>query len=198
MDLDAIYKEHYSDMPRKEFDDAVMRKHGKVNHEDLEGPGVVTASASHALQERAPELKPVVKGTAAEVLAMEKSGEIDKGKVIFMLPLPADVAYIIDPDAVHALYGGTVQKAVTQARQDLMAGGDKESILLGYPNRQGVENPVTAAVTGDGQVVTDLPEMKKHADAGNIIYAAEGKPEDVAQYAEKVAKRWADLGGENE
>jgi hypothetical protein len=173
-----------------------MRKHGTVNHENLDGPGVVDATTSHELQAKAPDLKPVVKGTAGEVLAMKKAGQLGNDKVVFMLPPPADVAYIIDSTAVHALYGGSVQKAVTQARRDLLAGGAKESSLLGYPNREGVDNPVTAAVTKDGEVVTDIPEIKDHADKGNVLWAAEGHPADVAKYAENVSRRWKTIGDE--
>jgi hypothetical protein len=127
---------------------------------------------------------------------MKKSGEVGNDKVIFMLPPPADVAYIIDPDVVHALYGGSRQKAVTQAKRDLLEGGAKESQLLGYPNREGVQNPVTAAVTKDGEVVTDLPAIKEHVDKGNVLWAAEGKPEEVMQHANNVAKRWESIGND--
>jgi hypothetical protein len=186
--IDMVRKQYpqYADMSDEDLTAALMRKFGTVNHESLDGPGVVTAETSHELQQMAPNVKPVVKGTKAEVLRMKQTGRVAPGSIVFTMP--DDTAYIIDPDAVQAIYGGSKAEAVKRAKLDLRDGGDKESILLGYPKREGVQNPVSAAVDRGGNVITDLPEMKANAEAGNVLWAAEGEPGDVADKAGQVAQ----------
>lgn len=178
---------------------AIQRKlpQMKVDHESLSGPSVVSASTSHELQNKAPEMKPVVKGTKAEVLRMKINGEIGPQKVVFTDG--KDAAYIIDANAVHAIYGGTIAQAVTQAKKDLKNGGNMESLLLGYPDRDGIdpESMQDVAVDRDGNVITDLGDMKNAAESQNVIWAAQGKPEDVTAQAEKVSKRWKEIGNED-
>lgn len=160
-----------------------------VNHDDLADG--VTASTSHELQAKAPEVKPVVKGTKSEVLRMKMSGEIQPGNAVFVGG--DDTAYIINLAAVQGIYGDSVQKSLNMAKKDLKSGGDMESLLLGYPNRSGEEKQ-TAAVDREGNVLTDLGEIAANKD--NILWAAEGEPEDVQGHAERVAKKWKTIGEE--
>lgn len=145
----------------------------------------IPASDSLDLQNVAPEVKPVVKGTKPEILALKKQGGTE-GKVIYTA---GDVAYIIDPTAVQGIYGGSKAEAIRKAKLDLKKGGDAESNLLGYPDRENTtpDQTIDAAVTKTGEVVTDLPTMKAEKEAGNIAWAAEGKPEEVTAKAEGVA-----------
>ena len=160
-----------------------QREYSRPTHDDLAGG--IPASESLAVQDTAPALKPVVKGTRDEILALKQQGAAD-GKVIHTA---GDTAYIIDPNAVQSVYGGSKVEAINKAKLDLKAGGDAESKLLGYPDREGLtpDQTIDVAVTKTGEVVTDLPQMKTEKEAGNIAWAAEGKPEDVTQKAEAVS-----------
>jgi hypothetical protein len=187
MNHDDIYNQYYSDMPREEFD---RRVKGRPNHDDLKGAAV---TAKNSLQLPS-DVKPVVKGTKQEILELKKSGDIGPEKVIFTLD--KDTAYAIDKKAVQTIYGGSITEAVNQTRRDLKKGGDKESSLLGYPNRQGLQphETIDAAVSGEGAIITDLDQMKEEADKGNIIWAAEGRPEEALDKAQTVARRWKEIG----
>ncbi len=52
-----------------------------------------------------------------------------------------------------------------------------EGELLGYPDREGAD--MDAAVTKQGEVVTDLPMMKQEAENKNLMWAAEGREENL-------------------
>lgn len=196
--IDYIRKNYpqYDDMSDEDLAAAIQRKGiGQPNHENLDGPGVVTASTSHELQRVAPDLKPVVKGTKAEVLRMKQTGQVGPGNIVHIGK--NGEAYIINVSAVQELYGASPQQSLRMARQDIDDGGEMESILLGYPKREGVENPTTAAVDRDGNVITDLPEMKAKAEAGDVIWAGEGNPAEAQQMAETIGNRWKTIGEEN-
>ena len=145
----------------------------------------IPAAESLNLQKAAPEVKPVVKGTKAEILDLKKQGSTE-GKVIYTA---GDTAYVIDPAAVQGIYGGSVPESLRKAKLDLKAGGDAESTLLGYPARNGLtpDQTIDTAVTKTGEVVTDLPTMKAEKEAGNIAWAAEGRPEEVIAKAQGVS-----------
>lgn len=155
----------------------------RPTHDDLAGG--IPATASVELQNTAPEVKPVVKGTPQEILDIRKQGNAE-GKVVHVV---GDAAYLIDPEAVQGIYGGTKAEAVNKAKLDLKAGGDAESKLLGYPEREGLtpEQTIDVAVTKQGDVVHNLNDMKAEKEAGNITWAAEGKPEEVTAKANEVA-----------
>lgn len=193
--IEQIRKQYpqYSDMSDEDLQAALTRKLGKANHEELSGPGVVDAALSHLLQAAAPDVKPVVKGTKPDVLRMKQSDQIAPGSIIHIGKDGS--AYIINVAAVQDLYGASPQQSVKMARQDLEAGGEMESILLGYPKREGVEQLADVAVTVQGDVVTDPAEMKRHSEEGNVIWAAEGAPGDVEDHAGRVAQRWKEIGG---
>lgn len=150
-------------------------------YETLEGPTIINAERSLLLQDVAPELKPAVKGTSAEIRGLQAAGRVGEDKSVFIVS--PGVAYIIALGEVSSLLG---------AKLDLISGGDKESDLLGYPRRAGLnpEQKISAAVTLDGEVVTDLGEMKSHAEGRNLIWAAEGLPAETIALAERVATAW--------
>ncbi|KAB0668936.1 hypothetical protein F6V30_13950 [Oryzomonas sagensis] len=182
----------YSDMP----DDALLAalsKKGLVNanHDNLEDG--VSAETSHQLQAIAPEIKPVVKGTKAEVLKLKQTGQIAPGNVIHIGK--GGEAYIINAKAVQELYGVSPAQSLKMAKQDLEAGGEIESTLLGYPKRD-VENPVTMAVDNGGNVLTDMGDIATAHDQGGVIWAAEGENADVQRHAERVAQKWKTIGEE--
>lgn len=142
----------------------------RPTHENL-GEGV-TAKDSLSVPS---EVKPVVKGTADEMSALQIEGALD-GKVLHQ---KGDAVYAIDPKAVD----------VEQAKVAIEQGGDAESAVLGYPPRDAVpvEQRADAAVTKQGEVVTDLPTMKAETEAGNVAWAAEGEKGAVEAKAQEVA-----------
>lgn len=143
----------------------------------------IPAAASAELQGKAPEVKPVVKGTTEEIASIA----VDASKEVF--DAGNGTSYIIDKGEAVKKYGGTPDEAVLKAANDLVKGGDTESALLGYPKREGLtpRDTIDAAVTKEGAVVTDLPTMKAEKDAGNIAWAAEGKPGEVTAKAGEVS-----------
>lgn len=156
----------------------------RPTHDNLTGDTVIPAAESAKIQATAPEVKPVVKGTPQEILALKQGGS-----KLPSFKLDDTTAYLLDPNALQGIYGGSKVEAIRQAKKDLKTGGDKESALLGYPNRQGLkpEEMADAGVTKQGAVVTDLGQLKQEAEAGNLAWAAEGKAEEVAGKAEQVA-----------
>ncbi|MDD2898999.1 MAG: hypothetical protein PHI31_09830 [Desulfuromonadaceae bacterium] len=169
----------------EQFQESLKRRMAaeRPTHENLsEG---IPASASAELQAIAPEVKPVVKGTKAEILDLKRQGAAD-GKIVHT---DGDTAYILDPKALQGIYSASIPESLRKAKLDLRQGGDAESVLLGYPKRAELvpAETIDAAVTKQGEVVTDLPTMKAEKEAGNIAWAAEGKPEEVIAKAEGVA-----------
>jgi hypothetical protein len=160
----------------------------RPTHENLSGGTVVTGMDSVNLQNIAPEIKPVAKMTVSEVKQLKASGQIGVGKSVFNAG--NDTAYIIDHNAVQGIYGGSMPEAVKKARIDLKNGGDAESSLLGYPGVENIpkEQTVDVAVTKQGETVTDLAQMKQEAEAKNVAWAAEGKPEEILPKADGVAQ----------
>lgn len=142
----------------------------RPTHENL-GEGV-TAKDSLAVP---PEVKPVVKGTTEEMSALQSEGALE-GRVLHQ---KGDAVYAIDPKAVD----------VEQAKVAIEQGGDAESAVLGYPPRDAVpvEQRADAAVTKQGEVITDLPTMKAETEAGNVAWAAEGEKGAVEAQAKEVA-----------
>lgn len=173
------------DTPEEEIRD-VLAKHfpPRPTHDDLEG-AAVTAADSLDLQDKAPEVKPVVKGTNREIMALKAANKIPPGMVVW--PTGNGTAYIIDPNAVQSIYGGSKAESVRKAKIDLRKGGEMESVLLGYPSRE-AEDTIDVAVTKDGDIVTDLAEMKEHSDNGNVAWAAAGREEDALEKARQVAE----------
>lgn len=146
----------------------------EFNHDSLPD-AAVTAADSLALQNTAPHLKVAVVGTPAEVAALDLTGKTvmqHDGK-----------AYAIDPAAAKEKYG-----SVLEAKRAIKAGGDSESEALGYPARPEGEPLQTAAVTKTGEVLTDPAEIKQAATAGEVAYAAEGAPAELAAKIEPVAE----------
>lgn len=145
----------------------------RPTHENLkEG---VTAADSLELQNKAPELKPVAKGDVWDMAEQAQQGKLD-GKVTHQ---EGDAVYAIDPNAINP----------EEAKAAIAKGGDAESEVLGYPTREGLtpEQTADAAVTKQGEVVTDLPTMKAETEAGNVAWAAEGKKGAVEAKAREVA-----------
>jgi len=149
---------------------AQAAKGTRPTHENL-GEGV-TAKDSLSVPS---EVKPVVKGTPEEMLTLDNEGALE-GKVLHQ---KGDAVYAIDPKAVD----------VEQAKAAIEQGGDAESAVLGYPPRDAVpvEQRTDAAVTKQGEVVTDLPTMKAETEAGNVAWAAEGEKGAVEAKAQEVA-----------
>ena len=110
-----------------------------------------------------PEVKPVVKATPQEALSLKRDGYFGTDKTIFRAN-PKE-SYIIDIQAVHDLIGGKSKaESLNIAKKWLKAGGNAESELLGYPNRDGLDRAQTVdvAVAKDGNIVTNAsttPDM---------------------------------------
>jgi hypothetical protein len=190
----ALYRTHYSDMPKHNFDLMFM---GRPNHDDLES-AAVTAADSLELQKLAPETKPVIVGTNQEILRLKQGGKIGRGKVLF-LAVPGK-AYVIDPEGVQAIYGGSQVGAIKRAKMDILKGNDAH--LLGYPEK----GPVDVAVNKQGDIISGIPEMVDEAKRGNLAYAASGDPHDLAEKAGDISqairtntpKKWKTLGTIND
>ena len=155
----------------------------RPTHDDLEG-AAVTGADSLELQEIAPDLKPVVKMTISEAKALKLDSRIAPTKVFW--PDGKGNAFVIDKKAVHGIYGGSLADSILQAKKDLRKGGDAESLLLGYPKRDGLDT-IDMAVTKSGDIVHDMNTMKAEAEAGNVAWAAEGEEEEIAEKAAKVS-----------
>ena len=173
----ALHAKHGGDMPYHEFAKQFI---GKPNHDDLM-TAAVTAADSLKIQNSDPTVKPVVVGTPEEVLALKQAGKVGKGKEIFQ---HKGKAYIIDHKGAESVYGASKAGSVKMAKMDLLKGND--SRLLGYPERTG--NDETMAVSKGGEILTDLARISDEAKTGNLAYAAEGQPEDLAPIGEKVAQ----------
>lgn len=138
-------------------------------HDDLHG-AAVTGEDSLDLQETDPTVKPAVKMTVPELVKLAMERDLGQKPVFILGP----TAYVIDPA------GGDILEVIAS----ILSGND--SAALGYPERP-EEGGVDVAVTKQGDVVTDLEEMRHHADNGNVAWAAEGTPEEAQAYAERVA-----------
>lgn len=160
--MDAIHQAHYSDIPREQFNQMCCGE--QPNHDDLD-TAAVTGGDSLQLQELDPSVKPAVKMTVKE---LTKHMDRTKGKVVIVWD---NAAYIIDPTAVDP----------TDAMADILSGNDSE--ILGYPER----GPMSAAVTKQGDIITDLPTMKRHATTKNIMWAASGDHGPLMDKAGKVS-----------
>jgi len=143
------------------------------NHDSLP-TAAVTAADSLVLQDAAPQLKVAVVGTPAEIKAL---GKQPAGKTTWV---SGDKAYIIDVAAAREKYG-----SVLETKRALKA-GDPEA--LGYPERPAGEPLQTAAVTKAGEILTEPEAIKQAATAGEVAYAAEGAPADLAAKIESVAE----------
>lgn len=157
--MDAIYQKHYADMPRDQFNQAC----GMPDHENLD-TCAVRGQDSLELQDLDPTIKPAVKMTFSEFQGPQE------GKIAVILP--DGTTYVVAPEAVNPI----------DAISAILSGEDSE--LLGYPAK-GNEH---AAVTKQGDVVTDIPEMRQHAEAGNVAWAANGTGDDLMNRAANVAR----------
>jgi len=155
----------------------------RPTHDDLEG-AAVTGADSLELQEIAPDLKPVVKMTISEAKALKLDSRIATTKVFW--PDGKGNAFVIDKRAVQGIYGGSMADSIFQAKKDLRKGGNAESLLLGYPKRDGLDT-IDMAVTKSGDIVHDMNAMKAEAEAGNVAWAAEGEEEEIAEKAAKIS-----------
>lgn len=142
----------------------------RPTHDDLAG-AAVTGADSLELQDMAPDVKPAVKMTMQEFVGLQDSIQ----KPFFSLG--NGEVYVFDQNALD----------VKDAIEKILGGDDSE--ILGYPSREGVadEDMTDAAVTKQGEVVTDLGQMKAEADGGNVAWAAEGAEDDLMSRAGKVA-----------
>lgn len=177
--------ERYADEGREE---GLLTDGGEIprpTHDDLD-KAAVTGRDSLDLQEIAPHVKPVVKMTLAEARALKLDQQTAPTKVFW--PDGKGSAYVIDKNAVQGIYGGTIAESVFQAKKDLRRGGDAESLLLGYPKRDGVEQTIDVAVTKEGDIVHNLNDMKAHAEAGNVAWAAEGEENEALEKAAQVSE----------
>lgn len=164
--MDAMHQQHYSDMPREEFDQ-MCNCCDKPDHDDLAG-AAVTGQDSMDLQNLVPGVKPAVKMTFEQFGPIMAQGIPGKVAVV----MEDGTTYVIDYEATDPV----------EALQDILEGDDSE--LLGYP----AKGDQDAAVTKQGQVVTDLGEMKQHADAGNVAWAANGSGDDLMNKAGAVSQ----------
>jgi hypothetical protein len=161
--LSGIHQKHYSDMPPEEFHSRIFP--GKrPNHDDL-ATAAVTGSDSLDLQDIDPTVKPVVKMQAKELAKLMPRIQ---GKIAVIWN---DTVYVVAPDAIDPV----------QAIQGIMSGNDSE--ILGYPE----DGPCDCCVTKQGDIVTDLPTMKRHAETKNIIWAARGQSIPLIDKARKVS-----------
>jgi len=156
--MNAIYQKHYADMPRDQFDRAC----GMPNHEDLQNCAV-RGHDSLDLQNLDPSVKPAVKMTFEE----------------YPGPQADKITVILGDGTTYIIANGTVDP--TDALTAILTGNDSE--LLGYPAK-GDEH---AVVTKQGNIISSIPEMKQHATAGNIAWAANGNGPELMQKAENVS-----------
>jgi acyl carrier protein len=154
------------DMSQEEIISIIQREFPETprpNHEDLT-TAAVRGADSMDLQELDSSLKPVVKMSIEELPALNDR-LLDKFIVIW-----DNAAYVVDPKAINP------QDVI----EPILSGDDSE--ILGYPEKGDCD----CCVTKDGEIVTDLPLMKEHAKRGNIIWAANGKPEELQSRALKI------------
>jgi hypothetical protein len=138
----------------------------RPEHDDL-AAAAVTGQDSVDLQNLAPQVKPAVKMTFEQFLPIFAKGTPGKVAVI----TEDGTAYIIDYAATDPV----------EAMEKIMEGDDSE--LLGYP----AKGDHDAAVTKQGEVVTDLTEMQQHAAAGNVAWAANGSGQELQDKAQQVS-----------
>lgn len=138
---------------------------GRPDHEDLDNCAVRGAD-SLELQEIAPEVKPAVKMTVAEFMG----AQIPPAKPFFS---PGNGTVYVFAKSTPELESAIV---------DILSGDDSE--ILGYPEK----GPLDAAVTKQGNVVMNLPEMRQHAENGNVAWAANGEEEPLMQKAMGVSR----------
>ena len=162
--LSAIHQAHYSDMPREEFDRCCSGN--RPEHDNL-AAAAVTGQDSLDLQNLAPQVKPAVKMTFDQFAPIFARGI--PGKVV--VTMEDGTTYIIDYAATDPV----------GAMERIMEGNDSE--LLGYP----AKGDHDAAVTKEGEVVEDLDEMRQHADAGNVAWAANGERGELLKKAAAVS-----------
>lgn len=143
------------------------------NHDSLP-TAAVTAKDSLVLQDAAPHLKIAVVGTPVEI---KQLGPQPVGKMVWV---DGEKAYVIDIAAAREKYGNLVE-----TKRALRA-GDPEA--LGYPERPAGEPLQTAAVTKTGEILTEPESIKQAATAGEVAYAAEGVPAELAAKVEPVAE----------
>jgi hypothetical protein len=151
-------------MPPEEFIQRLY-PNGRPDHTDLE-KAAVRGADSLSLQEMDPTVKPVVKMTAKELAKLQ---DRIAGKVAVITD---GTAYVIDPQAIDPL----------DAISAILSGDDSEA--LGYPS----PGPCDCAVTKQGDVITDIPTMKRHADTNNLIWGASGQSLDLLNRANKVSQ----------
>jgi hypothetical protein len=152
------------DMPHDEIIKVIESHFGtpRPTHDDLEG-AAVRGSDSLDLMDLDETVKPAAVMTIPELVqSIDRIGD----RNVF---ISGGKAYVISP-TVNA----------SEAVQSILSGDD--SSLLGYPEKGDSD----AAVTKDGEIVTDLGRMKEEAEAGNVIWAANGTPETLQGQAERV------------
>jgi len=135
-----------------------------------------------------PNVKPVIKTTPEEALALKREGYFGNDKEIFKLS--PKVAYIIDKEATHNHVGAETEKqSLSVAKKWLTIGGNAESELLGYPKRDGIprEAMIDVAVMKDGAIITDLDAMRNGIKGMNIAWAAEGLPDEIMAKAQEIS-----------
>lgn len=150
----------------------------RFQHDDL-GTARVTPDKSLEVPS---EVKPVVIGTPEQISEIE----VPEGKEVYQV---GQKSYIMDVEAVHNQIGeDTPNKSLRKAKRMLQAGDDSQ--LLGKPSREGVpqEELETAAVTREGEVLTEPDQIKQETEAGNVIEAAEGRKEDVKKQAQIIGQ----------
>jgi hypothetical protein len=152
------------DMTPEQIKAELSRLFQRPDHENL-AAAAVTGADSLDLQELAPEIKPTAKMTVEE-LAQHYDRVKDKPVLVWQ-----GTAYVF-ADATIA----------EQYLESVLLGEDSEA--LGYPEK----GEADAAVTKDGEIVTDLAQMKQEAEAGNVIWAANGSPEELQHKAEQVVQ----------
>ena len=167
-DIEATYANLTPDVPVRS-----MPSPESFNHDSLP-TAAVTAADSLVLQDAAPQLKVAVVGTPAEIKAL---GKQPSGKTTWV---SGDKAYIIDVAAAREKYG-----SVLETKRALKA-GDPEA--LGYPERPADVPLQTAAVTKAGEILTEPEAIKQAATVGDVAYAAEGAPAELAAKIDPVAE----------
>lgn len=151
---------------------------GQFDHNDLP-TAAVSAADSLAVP---PSVKVAVVGTPAEVKQLIADGKTE-GRVVFKAN---NKAYVIDPTEAIRQFG-----SIAEAKRRIKAGGDAESAVLGYPSRPEGAPLETAAVTKQGEILTDPTAIKQAATAGEVAYAAEGTPAELATKTQSVADAMA-------
>lgn len=173
----APFKQERIDVGRELVEGLEKQKSGEFNHDAIAGDTVVTARDSLAVPATA---KPVVKGTVAEVHNLIKDGTVNAKEHSTFYPEgmgnPDSPAYIIRKNGIT--------KPLREVQLDLFNG--KESEHLGYPERVGDGTDVTAAVTKQGEVLTDPNAIKLASADKEVAWASEGKAEEVVSKAQEV------------